>query len=151
MKRKVLFLLALLALPLGAKAIENPPLKSLKINGLAQEFNVNYQNQTGYWCGKNNVTVEATALNSNYQISGTGNINVQNGDNVLNVTVTDPKDNSSYTYTINLNVNGDKCSGLNINGNPKTGAFIPVTILFAGTATAFLITKNTKKKKIYKI
>ena len=150
------FMCAMVMVPVGARAIESSPLESLKIEGINADLNVNKQVNKARWCGGNSVNIIAKANNSGYSVTGAGRVNVNNGDNEIKVVVTDPADNSSYTYTINLSVNPDSCgkSGVASGGitNPKTGAIIPFAAIGGGSGLVYLINKKTKKtKKINRI
>ena len=156
MKRKIIIALLglILLLPFTAKAIEDHPLKTLKIEGFGVDLDTTAEVQKGYWCGKKTINIIAEPTNENYTVTGAGKVTVEDGNNELKVVVTNPEDESSYTYTINLNVNGESCgkaatttTGLT---NPETGVFITtgkLILILAIAMTGYdFATRNRKFK-----
>ena len=147
MKRKIIIALLglILLLPFTAKAIEDHPLKTLKIEGFGVDLDPTAEIQEGYWCGKKTIKIIAEPTNENYKVTGAGKVTV---------VVTDPEDDSTYTYTINLNVNGESCSkkATTTTGitNPETGVFITTGKLILVLAVAMIgydfATRNRKFK-----
>ena len=156
MKGKIIIALLslMLLIPFTAKAIEDHPLKTLKIEGFGVDLDPTAEIQEGYWCGKKTIKIIAEPTNENYKVTGAGKITVEDGDNELKVVVTDPEDDSTYTYTINLNVNGESCSkkATTTTGitNPETGVFITTGKLILVLAVAMIgydfATRNKKFK-----
>ena len=158
MKRRIIIALLslMLLIPFTAKAIEDHPLKTLKIEGFGVDLDPTAQTQKGYWCGKKTIKIIAEPTNENYKVTGAGNVTVEDGENELKVVVTDPDDESSYTYTINLNVNGESCGKTATTttttgfDNPETGVFITTGKLILFLAVAMIgydfATRNRKFK-----
>lgn len=156
----IIILCATLLMPINAKAISASALSSLSIEGIGEVKNnrtYNFTSSLGY------VEVTATPSDSSYTVTGDGKINCEEGLNKIEVVVTDPSDNSTKVYTININYsssgtktssNSDTNTGSTSEKveNPNTGSFINVTAIGVITALFLLILlKSNKKIKFYKI
>ncbi len=161
--------------PWNVREINSPALTHLEVqtDGGQGNFNLSSGKKSftfGFSNSTNFANIIAEASDPSYQITGAGKVEVSNGLNVLNVIVTDPSDNTSETYTINLNFSLKSSSSNNITNpktstdntnssttgvvaqNPETGAFVNVTIMVIITVLAYLvINKVAKNKKFYHI
>ena len=156
--KKLLFIMVLgifLLLPNSAKAIEANPLSHLEVqtNGGQGNFDLSSGKKTFGFTLTSTIdyaTIIATPTNEAYTIEGAGKIKCENGLNKLDVVVTDPSDNSSVTYTINLKFNRVD-SLTDDNGNPRTGTFLDITIVSGLALGGLLLVRLAKNKKIYNI
>ena len=103
-----LFLGVLLFIPFGVKAIEANPLSHLEVKTRGGQGNFDLSSGKKTFGFSLTATMDyaeiiATPTNESYVVEGAGKIDCQNGYNKIEVVVTDPSDNSSVTYTINLN------------------------------------------------
>ena len=156
--KKLLFsvlLAVVLLLPFGAKAIEENPLTHLEVKtrGGVGNFYVSGGKKSfsfGLTSTNTFATIIAEASNESYEITGAGKVECEDGANKIEVVVTDPSDNSSVTYTINLNFHHVDSLD-DDNGNPRTGAALNIA-LFAGlTVGAVVLIRLSNKKKIYNL
>lgn len=158
--KRILFsviLFAILALP--GRVFAASLLSSLEVDGIGalnissrNTFNITLTTSLDY------ATINATPVDSTVQVSGTGNVKVQEGDNKLTVTAT--KGTETETYTINLKVY--KKSAQDIKSvtdsdgksvtNPDTGTFVNYALIGLGAGLClFIVFKVVKGKKVYKI
>lgn len=167
--KNLLFLGALLLIlaPFKAKAIEANPLTHLEVettqgtgnfdlSGGQKSFSFALATPYSY------ANIIAKSSNETYVITGAGHVECKEGLNTINVVVTDPADNSSVTYTINLNFKAkDKVAVVNSTTqqestdtnqaageeNPSTGSFLNYSTICVAMAGGILILKGTKKSK----
>lgn len=113
-------------------SITNPPssnnnLSSLSVSNASINFNKNNTNYSvSVDSNVTNITISATSEDSGASISGTGNKNLNYGNNKFDITVTAPS-GAKKTYTINVNrkdsrSGNNKLSSLSVSGgdlNPK--------------------------------
>lgn len=113
-------------------SITNPPssnnnLSSLSVSNASINFNKNNTNYSvSVESNVTNITISATSEDSGASISGTGNKNLNYGNNKFDITVTAPS-GAKKTYTINVNrkdsrSGNNKLSNLSVSGgnlNPK--------------------------------
>ena len=152
---------AAMILPFSASAIKSPALKHLEVetNGGVGVMDVNKKNQSfTLFTPYNYTNIIAEAADESYKIEGAGKVDIKYGSNTIKVTVTDPSDNSSEVYTINLKAveksgtsNNNASTGTgDVIENPKTGAFVSTSILLGGLGLGIAASKG-QKKKIHKI
>lgn len=113
-------------------SITNPPSSNNNLSSLSvSNGNINFnKNNTNYSVSVDSnvssITINATSEDSGASISGTGNKNLNYGNNKFDIIVTAPS-GAKKTYTININrkdirSGNNKLSSLNVNGgtlNPK--------------------------------
>lgn len=113
-------------------SITNPPSSNNNLSSLSvSNGNINFnKNNTNYSVSVDSnvssITISATSEDSGASISGTGNKNLNYGNNKFDIIVTAPS-GAKKTYTININrkdirSGNNKLSSLNVNGgtlNPK--------------------------------
>lgn len=166
MKKLNLLVLLLCVLFIGSiktYAITEPALSHLEVEteqgngifnlGSKKVFNFGLSSTLGY------ANIIATPTDPSYQVSGAGKVNCTEGLNKIDVVVTDPSDNSSVTYTINLTYNGVASSPAksydkdgNEIENPPTGDFLNITLIsLIGLGAIILINKTIKKSRFYRV
>ena len=108
------------------------------------------------------VNIIATPASDTYKVEGAGVVKTQMGQNAIVVKVTDPSDNSTVTYTINLNrlaessyngasttttanVSYDKTTSKNVTINPNTGIMTNIVLLIGISLIALIAIKSIKK------
>lgn len=162
-----LFLIAIIILPIKAKAIVDNPLTHLEVetNQGTGNFNV-ASGQKNFSFGLSTsysyANIIAKASNETYVITGAGHVECQPGMNVIKVVVTDPADNTSATYTINLNFSKkgsvQTVTSTTTNAategveNPSTGAALNIMVIATGLILGTVIcVKSKKKNRIYSL
>lgn len=160
-----IFALLLVIAPFKTKAIVENPLTKLEVetrqgtgnfnlSGGEKSFSFSLTSPFSY------ANIIAQASDASYTITGAGKVECKQGTNTINVVVTDPSDNSSVTYTINLNFNQSNASSVPVqkstdNGttsdeNPKTGATINYTFIsLAFIGGTLLLIKSKKANKLF--
>lgn len=146
----LILLLGLVVLPIKVMAISKPALSNLKVEGIG-ELNVNIMTHTikltstlGY------AEITADPADSSYKVEGDGKVNCQEGNNEVTITVTDPSDNSTQVYTININY-VDKNNATETD-NPNTGDFINyIYVGIVGLGALGLLLSFLKKKTVKQI
>ena len=153
MSKKIEFILLLvyLLLPFKTFAISTPALSQLEV-------------ETDQGTGKFDLSTGATTfsfslstsldyaniivkpVNDSYTVTGGGKVKCEKGLNKIVVVVTDPSDNSSVTYTINLNFN-QTASESDGKTNPNTGTFLNISLLGFGSCVAIAMINKSKKHK----
>ena len=162
--KNVLFVLLMVVIlsPFKAKAIVDNPLTKLEVetkqgtgnfnvSGGQKNFSFSLASTLSY------ANIIAESSNPAYTITGAGHVEVKEGMNTINVVVTDPSDNTSKTYTINLNfrkkgnvINGSNNTDNSGETNPSTGAFLNYSLIALGVVSgAVLIIKSKKTKKMF--
>lgn len=153
----MLFLLAVFVIP--CKVFAASLLSSLEVDGIGalsvssrNTWNLTLNTSLDY------ATIKATPVDSTVQVSGTGNIKVNEGDNTLTVTAT--KGTQTETYTINLKVFKKSAQDIKnvtdsdgkVVTNPDSGSFVSYVLIGLGITVGLLILlKAYKSKKVYKI
>ena len=114
-------------------SITNPPssnnnLSSLSVSNASINFNKNNTNYSvSVESNVTNITISATSEDSGASISGTGNKNLNYGNNKFDIIVTAPS-GAKKTYTININrkdirSGNNKLSSLSVNGGTLSPKF----------------------------
>lgn len=114
-------------------SITNPPSSNNNLSSLSvSNGNINFnKNNTNYSISVDSnvssITISATSEDSGASISGTGNKNLNYGNNKFDITVTAPS-GAKKTYTININrkdirSGNNKLSSLNVNGGTLSPKF----------------------------
>ena len=147
----VLVLAVVLLLPYKAKAIEQNPLKHLEVRTIGGQGNFDLSGGKKSFSFRlrstnTHANIIAEATNESYTITGAGKVECKDGKNVINVVVTDPSDNSSVTYTINLTFSHVD-SVTDDDGNPRTGASLDIAVILGLTAGAVVLLGLSRKRK----
>lgn len=114
-------------------SITNPPSSNNNLSSLSvSNGNINFnKNNTNYSISVDSnvssITISATSEDSGASISGTGNKNLNYGNNKFDITVTAPS-GAKKTYTININrkdirSGNNKLSSLSVNGGTLSPKF----------------------------
>lgn len=114
-------------------SITNPPSSNNNLSSLSvSNGNINFnKNNTNYSISVDsnvtNITISATSEDSGASISGTGNKNLNYGNNKFDIVVTAPS-GAKKTYTININrkdsrSGNNKLSSLSVNGGTLSPKF----------------------------
>lgn len=151
----LLLVLTVVLLPSNTKAIEQNPLKHLEVrtiggqgnfdlSGGKKSFSFRLRSTNTY------VNIIAEATNESYEITGAGKVECEDGKNVINVVVTDPTDNSSVTYTINLTFSHVD-SLTDDDGNPRTGTALNVALILGLAGGAVVLLRLSRKRKLYNL
>jgi len=145
-----ILLLGMFILPIKAMAISKPALSNLIVEGIGEldvtktTHNIKLTSTLGY------AEITADPASSNYKVEGDGRINCQEGNNEVTITVTDPSDNSTQVYTININY-VDK-NNTTETENPNTGDFINyIYIGIIGIAALGLFLSLLKRRTVKQI
>lgn len=156
-----LFLLVLFLAPISANAIVDNPLTHLEVETQQGTGNFNVASgQKSFSFGLSSsysyANIIAKASNETYVITGAGHVECQPGMNVIKVVVTDPADNTSATYTINLNFSKkgsvQTVTSTTTNAategveNPSTGAKVNLAIITSGALLGSIMFIGSKKK-----
>ena len=156
------FIFILTFVPIRTGAITSPALSHLEVeteqglgnfnlSGGKKTFNFSLSSSLDY------ANIIATPTNESYQVSGAGKVQLKDGNNVIEVVITDPSDNSTEKYTINLNFsksNSSNGTSNTTNGdvkNPETGSFVNAKTLILGVGVVIAIVILTKKKVFFKV
>jgi phosphotransferase system glucose/maltose/N-acetylglucosamine-specific IIC component len=146
----VMGLFLMLIVPFGVHASGTPTLSSLSVEGIGSlnvarsSFNVKLTSTLGY------ATITATPSDSSYVVTGAGQVKCNQGMNTINVVVKNPTDNSSKTYTINLNyVAGTSSSKTSIQ-NPNTSVSDNISLM-VGIAIMGIVSLIFINRKLHKL
>lgn len=143
MKKVVMFVVCLLALPIlvNAASLTN----KITVDGIGdlnlnkKSFNLNLTTTLDY------AEIEVEAADPSYTVTGDGKVDIQEGANKLVVTVSDGTNTEEYTINLTMRRPSDET-----DGNPETGAFLPITIVVGALAIAGCL-YFAKKSKMHKI
>lgn len=143
MKKVVLFVICLLALPVLVNAASLT--KRITLDGIG-DLNLS-KNSFSYTLTTtlNYADITVEAADPSYTVTGDGKVDIQEGANKLVVTVSDGTNTENYTINLTMKRPTDET-----NGNPETGAFLSVSVVVAGLAIAGCLYFG-KKSKLHKI
>ncbi len=144
MKKIMVMVIALMFVPLVVSAKVNLA-SSISIDGIGEApLNGNS------WSVKLTTTLDytditVTPINDNVTVEGAGRVNIEEGNN--DITITLKEGETVETYVIHMNMVRPKTD---TDGNPETGAFVPVMIITVGilalVGIAFIGNKGKLKK-----
>ena len=126
MKKIMVMVIALMFIPLVVSAKVNLA-SSISIDGIGEApLNGNS------WSVKLTTTLDytditVTPINDNVTVDGAGRVNIEEGNN--DITITLKEGETVETYVIHMNMVRPKTD---TDGNPETGAFVPVMIITVG-------------------
>ena len=145
MKKIMVMVIALLFVPLVVSAKVNLA-SSISIDGIGEApLNGNS------WSVKLTTTLDytditVTPINDNVTVEGAGRVNIEEGNN--DITITLKEGETVETYVIHMNMVRPKTD---TDGNPETGAFVPVMIITVGILALVGIIFIGDKGKLKKI
>ena len=155
-KRYLSILLIALALflPFTAKAITAPAATTINVEGIGNLSDIknnmiwNLQMDTSS-ANYTHILITVTPADPTYVVTGAGQIDLIIGEKkAVIITITNPADNTSESYTINITLSVKESGGT----NPNTGTFANYGLLggiSACCAAIYVFQKN--KNKFYKI
>lgn len=145
MKKIMVMVIALMFIPLVVSAKVNLA-SSISIDGIGEApLNGNS------WSVKLTTTLDytditVTPINDNVTVDGAGRVNIEEGNN--DITITLKEGETVETYVIHMNMVRPKTD---TDGNPETGAFVPVMIITVGILALVGIIFIGDKGKLKKI
>ena len=145
MKKIMVMVIALMFIPLVVSAKVNLA-SSISIDGIGEApLNGNS------WSVKLTTTLDytditVTPINDNVTVEGAGRVNIEEGNN--DITITLKEGETVETYVIHMNMVRPKTD---TDGNPETGAFVPVMIITVGILALVGIIFIGDKGKLKKI
>ena len=145
MKKIMVMVIALMFIPLVVSAKVNLA-SSISIDGIGEApLNGNS------WSVKLTTTLDYTditvnPINDNVTVDGAGRVNIEEGNN--DITITLKEGETVETYVIHMNMVRPKTD---TDGNPETGAFVPVMIITVGILALVGIIFIGDKGKLKKI
>ena len=145
MKMIMVMVIALMFIPLVVSAKVNLA-SSISIDGIGEApLNGNS------WSVKLTTTLDYTditvnPINDNVTVDGAGRVNIEEGNN--DITITLKEGETVETYVIHMNMVRPKTD---TDGNPETGAFVPVMIITVGILALVGIIFIGDKGKLKKI
>jgi len=145
MKKIMVMVIALLFVPLVVSAKVNLA-SSISIDGIG-----NAPLNGNSWSVKLTTTLDytditVTPINDNVTVEGAGRVNIEEGNN--DITITLKEGETVETYVIHMNMVRPKTD---TDGNPETGAFVPVMIITVGILALVGIIFIGDKGKLKKI
>ena len=90
--------------------------------------------------------ITVTPINENVKVEGAGKVDIKEGDNEITLTLSEGE--TKETYVIHMNMVRPKTD---TNGNPETGAFIPILVVIVGILALVGISFIGNKEKYTKI